>query len=52
MTSCWLFTNMNVNSNQSSFDEVLNVGFDLGHFKMNTYSIKSQICKGLSKGFI
>jgi hypothetical protein len=33
-----------------SFDEILGLGFDLGHLTMNIYYIKrSQICKGLAK---
>jgi hypothetical protein len=37
---------------KNPFDEVLNLGFDLGDLKVNTYCIRSQFCEGLSKGFI
>ncbi len=38
---------------KNSFDEILSLSFDLGPLKMNNnVSNKSQICKGLSKGFI
>jgi len=47
MTTCCLSI-----QTKNSFDEVLNLGFDLGHLKMNTYCIKSQFYKALSKGFI
>lgn len=47
MTTCCLSI-----QTKNSFDEVLNLGFNLGHLKMSTYRIKSQFYKGLSKGFI
>jgi len=52
--SYYLFIHKNVKECKPKIhDEIVGLGFDLGHLKMNTYCIrKSSFCKGLSKGLI
>ncbi len=52
MASCYIFIHMNVKEveTKNSFDEVLGLGFDLKHLKVNAYYIQRiHFCKGLSK---
>jgi hypothetical protein len=47
MASFCLFINMNVKEFKTKinpFDEILGLGFDLGHLKVNTCYINAYIC--------